>query len=116
NSRTHSNARPASGSSGRLSRKSGSDPDLVGVDAGFLDERSPLVDLGLEVLLQGRRGGALGRIGLGAELGEALAHTLVLERLLQRGDELVKRRLGCVFRRVEAVPDGDLGTLHSLLQ
>src|ERR1044071_9446662 len=88
---------------------------LVGVDARFLDDRRPLVDLGLQVLLQRGRGRFLGRIGRRAELGEALLHRLVLERCLQRGDELVGHRFLQALWRVKPVPDADLEALEALL-
>src|SRR5262245_50765131 len=59
----------------------------------LLDDRPPLRDLGREVLLEIGRGGLLRRHRLGAEVGEALLHALVLQRGLQRFDQLVDDRL-----------------------
>src|SRR5262245_42761839 len=55
----------------------------------LFDDRLPLGELRREVLLQvgGRR--LLERNGLGAEIGEALLHRRILERELERLDELV---------------------------
>src|SRR2546422_4016812 len=75
------------------SRKTASRNFLIRVHPGLLDERAPFVDLGLEVLAQRLGRGLAHRHGLGAEIGEALLHRVVLDGLLERGDELVNHRL-----------------------
>src|SRR5574342_111 len=84
----------------------------VGVDTGLLDDRPPLVDLRLQV--RGERGGRglVYRVGLRAEIGEALVDRFVLQRGLQRGDEFVDGRLGRALGRIQAVPDADLEALQ----
>src|ERR1041384_8831031 len=73
---------------------------LIRVHAGLLDERAPFVDLALEVRLQRRGRRLVGRVGRRAEVGEALLHGVVLQRVLQRGDELVERGLRQALGRV----------------
>src|SRR6185295_16618798 len=89
--------------------------NLVGVDARLLDERRPFVHLALQVRLERLRRALLRRHGRGPELGEALLHHRVLQAFLERGDELVEHGLRRALGRVQAVPDGDLEALQSLL-
>src|SRR3989449_7839813 len=83
------------------SRKTASRNFLIRVHPGLLDERAPLLDLGLEELAQRLGRGLAHRHGLGAEIGEALLQRVVLDGLLQRGDELVNHRLRRALGRSE---------------
>src|SRR5688500_5596572 len=78
------------------------------LDAGFLDQRVPLLDLGL--LMRGeRRGGLLfGWRNLLAQIEQALAHRGIGHRGASGCAELVDRLLRRALRNPQAVPCRDV--------
>ncbi len=81
---------------------------LVRVDVSRLDDRPPLVELGLVEAAQPLRRLLVGRRDHVTELGQALAHRWVRKRLLHRriepGNDLRRRALG----HPQAVPERDV--------
>src|SRR5262245_42013726 len=81
----------------------------------FLDDRGPAVDLAQELRPQRLRRGIALPDRLGVDIGEALPQLRVLQRSLQRADELLHRCSRRASRRIEAMPDTDLESLEACL-
>src|SRR4051812_17660466 len=77
----------------QMAGSAGVNAGSVGVDAGCLDHRLPLGDLGLEMLVERCRSGLVLGNRLGPQVGEALQHVLILQRALKCRGKLVDGRL-----------------------
>src|SRR5256885_6007470 len=81
----------------------------------LLDDRRPAVDLAEELCPQRLRRGIGLPDRLGVDIGEPLHQLRILQRSLQRADELLRRRGRRAGRRIEAMPDADLESLEARL-
>src|SRR5712691_7269535 len=86
--------------------------DLFGLDVRSLDDRPPLLDLGLVIGGEAFRRLLLARRQLLALLGEALLHGGIGERSHDRGVELGDDVLGRAFGRPHPVPQRDRQPRH----
>src|SRR6185503_20679640 len=96
-------------------KKSGSDPELFGLDAGGLDHWPPFLDLGLVERGEALGGLQLARGDIESEVGEASAHRWIGERLDHRVVQLRDRFLRRALGREQPEPARDVNPRNATL-
>src|SRR5215470_553779 len=80
---------------------------------GCLDDRAPAVDLALDQLGKALLAASRAGRNVAAEVEQPLARRRIVQRLVERGTELVEGRLRCPLGREQRVPGGRLELGHA---